>query len=208
MKLKILACILFIPFLVLGQVSNFPDVKGDKESFSKLKDKSIKSELAQFTDEGSNNHPRITSLFEIPLQKYSNNFSIFQTDSILIKIEKSKFSKAKHKIKYFEESAITIDNKPIWGKDGDLPKEQISSIFVKIGLDTIRIPKTAYNDLYEPNLTYKEGNETVGFLRVYASLNRSRYYIYMQNGDGAGFYEVTLIIDHNRYLKRVIDYGF
>jgi hypothetical protein len=208
MKPQLLNFLLFLPIITFAQDSTFPDVKGDKESFSKLNDRNIKLELAQFTSAGSNENPKITSLIEVPLGKYGANYSIFQKDSVLFKIEKSKFSKANHKIKYFQQYALTIDNKPIWGKDGDLPKEQIRSVFVTIGSDTILIPQSAFSDLYEPSLTWKEGKETVGLLRVYASRDRRRYYIYMENGDGAGFYEATLIIRNKKYLRRVIDYGF
>jgi hypothetical protein len=186
-------------FYSKGQDIIFLD-KGDKESFSKLKDKTIRKEVATFTDAGSVEKKPNIKLSELPLSKTATTYSIFAKDSIFFKITVAKFNKANHKIKYKSTYAVEIDNKPIWGKDGDLPKMQISSIFVKIGKDTIIIPKSAYSDLFEPSLT--------GMLNVYYSKDRKRFYIAMGNGDGAGFYEATLIIQDKLYWGRVLDTGF
>ena len=35
-----------------------------------------------------------------------------------------------------------------------------------------------------------------------------KYYIYMLNGEGAGRYEVTWVIQDKHYLRRVVDWNF
>lgn len=207
MRSLIIYSLVFISFCTYGQ-DRSPEFHDDKEGFNNLKDKTLRSELAYFTDFGANEKKATIKLIEIPLTKYSANYSQFETDSILFKLTKGVFKKSLHKINYVDEYADKIDNKLFWGKDGELPTEQINSIQVIIGKDTIKIPKSAYNDLYEPHLTSKNGNETVGFLRIYASRDRSRYYIYMLNGDGAGAYEATIMIRNKRYIGRVVDGAF
>lgn len=185
-----------------------PDFKGDKESFARLKDKTIRKEIATFTDAGADENRSKLKLNELPLAKFADTYSTFEKDSIVFKITKSKFNKAKHKITTMGNQIVKIDNKPIWGTDGELPKEQISSIFVKIGKDTILIPRSAYCDLYEPSMKWKEGTESVGNLWIYYSKDNKRFYIAMANSDGAGFYEATLIIKNKKYAGRVLDDGF
>lgn len=188
--------------------NNFPNLHGDTETFDKLKNKTLRSELAVFTDAGSAMIKNNVRLTEIPLKKYSETYSLFELDSVKFKIVIGKFNKTAHKIGYINGEVYKIDNKSFYGTDGELPKNQINSISVIIGLDTIKIPKMAYNDLYEPSLTWKERNETIGTLRIYSSLDRKRFYIYMENSDGAGFYEATLIIREKKYIGRVVDAGF
>ncbi|MDP4218500.1 MAG: hypothetical protein Q8927_20055, partial [Bacteroidota bacterium] len=165
-------------------------------------------EIASFTDAGSSaNHPRL-ELSKLPLIDFGDDFSTFGQDSTTIRIKVGKFVRAGHKIRYLDHHAIRIDNRPIYGDDGDIPKTDISSILVTIGGTPVVIPKSAYADLFEPNLTYKENGETTGTLWVYYSKDKRRYYINMSNGDGAGFYEATLIVRDKKYAGRVVDNGF
>ena len=173
-----------------------------------MKDKTIRREVATFTEAGSEEPKSNITLKEIPLTKFGSNYSIFEGDSISITLRKGNFIKANHKIKYIGNYAAKIDDKPIWGTDGELPKTQINSIIVKNGVDTVVIPNSAYMDLFEPSLAWKETNKTVGGLAVYRSNDRSRFYIAMSNGDGAGFYEATFIIKNKKYFGRVLDTGF
>ena len=191
-----------------GQDLTIPDYKGEKESLSKVKDKIIRREIASFTEAGSEEPKSNIELKKIPLIKFGTNYSTFGKDSILIKLTVGKFMKANHKIKYLGNYATKIDNKPIWGTDGELPKQQINSIYVKVGVDVIIIPRTAYQDLYEPSLSWKESDKIIGNLRIFRSKDKNRIYIAMPNSDGAGFYEATLIIMNGKYFGRVLDDGF
>jgi hypothetical protein len=191
-----------------GQDIVIPDYKGENESFSKLKDKIIRKEIATFTIAGAKENNLSLKLKQLPLKKFGDNYSTFEKDSIVIKLTVGQFIKANHKIKYIGGEVVKIDNKPIWGTDGELPKEQINSIYVRIGKDTVIIPKSAYQDLFEPSLKWKEANKTKGHLWVYYSKDHKRFYIAMSNSDGAGFYEATLIIKDKKYCGRVLDTGF
>ncbi len=203
-----LTTILLYSVYVIGQDIAIPDYKGDKESFSKVKDKTIRREIATFTDAGSAENKATIILKEMPLSQFGPNYSTFEKDTVTVKLTIGKFVKTGHKIKYINKLAVKIDNKPIWGTDGELPKQQINSIYIRIGQDTIQIPKSAYQDLYEPSLSWKEANKKVGALSVYYSKDRTRYYIAMANSDGAGFYEATFIIKDKKYFGRVLDTGF
>ena len=79
---------------------------------------------------------------------------------------------------------------------------------MSIGTDSVLIPSSAYADLFEPTIRVKESNNEHGNLTIYYSNDRTRFYINMQNGDGAGFYEATLIIKDKKYYGRVLDTGF
>jgi len=206
--LLFLIAILLFSVASNGQDNTFPDYKGDKESLSKVKDKTIRREVASFTEAGSEEPKSNVTLKEIPLTKFGTNYSIFQKDSVLVKLSIGKFIKANHKIKYINDYAVKIDNKPIWGTDGELPRSQINSIYMQIGNDTISIPKYAYQDLFEPGLAWKEKNKTVGNVAVYYSKDKTRFYIAMSNSDGAGFYEATFIIKDKKYFGRILDNGF
>jgi hypothetical protein len=207
MKLIISYFLLLFSTHVFCQDS-FPDLHGDKETFDKVKNKTLQSELATFTDAGSKLKKNNIKLTKIPLKNYSSTYSFFASDSVKFKIIIGKFNRTIHKIGYINGEVYKIDNESFYGTDGEIPKNQINSISVIIGSDTIKIPKIAYDDLYEPNLTWKEGSETVGTLRIYSSIDRKRFYIYMGNSDGAGFYEATLIIRDKKYIGRVVDSGF
>lgn len=205
---------LIICFLTLVSLSAFaqdeviPDLYGNKESLDKLKDKTLKAELATFTDAGSNIKSETARVTGIPLTKYSDTYCIFEEESAKFKIVTGNFNRSLHKYTAINGDTIKIDNKPFFGTDGELPTKQINSIFVIIGSDTVKIPKIAFTDLCQPSMSWKEDNETVGFLRVYSSVDKKRFYIHMQNSDGAGYYEVTFMIRNKKYVGRVIDYGF
>lgn len=196
--------IIFIVFTTLsitcfGQEVAIPDYRGDKESFKKIKDKILRKELATFTIEGSNGNKPSLELKQVPLIKSDQRYSLFQKDSFQVIITTGTFNKSKHKIQYVDKYVVKIDNKPFWGTDGGLPTRTINSVYIIIGKDTISIPTTKMNDLYNPNLFATN---------VYFSRDRKRLYIDMINSDGAGGYEVTWIIQDKKYSRRVIGYGF
>jgi hypothetical protein len=204
----LLILILLFSTYVSGQDNVIPDYKGEKESFSKLKDKTIRKEIATFTDAGSKEADPKLKLKGLTLIKSGASFSTFLRDSIYVSMTIGKFHKEFHKIKYIDKLAVKIDNKAIWGTDGELPKKQINSILVIINNDTINIPKSAYDNLYEPGLAWNEPDRLGGTLKVYYSHDKSRTYISMSNSDGAGYYEATLIIKEKKYFGRVLDTGF
>ena len=172
---------LLIYFFALTSLSAFaqddviPDLRGDKESLDKLKDKTLKAELTTFTDAGSNIKSKTAKVTGIPLTKYSDTYSIFEKDSAKFKIITGIFNRSLHKYTVINGDTIKIDNKPFYGTDGELPTKQINSILVILSSDTVKIPKIAFIDLYQPSLSWKEDNKTVGFLRVYSSTDKNDF---------------------------------
>lgn len=205
MKVIIFILVTIFSITCFGQEITIPEYRTDKESFKKIKDKVLRKELAIFTIEGSNETKPAIKLKQIPVIKSGKTYSIFQKDSIKVIITTSTFNKSEHKLKYVDKYIVKIDNKPFWGTDGGLPNEIIKSVQIIIGTDTISIPKSKLNDLYNPSLC-SVNNRCHAF--IYISNDRKRLYIDMMNSDGAGAYEVTWIIQDKKYLRRVIGYGF
>lgn len=75
----------------------------------------------------------------------------------------------------------------------------------------VDIPKASYAGLYDPNISCDSifGKKRVIFYsstcKVFASEDESRMYVYMQNGSGANRYEVTWVINREKYYTRVVD---
>lgn len=56
-----------------------------------------------------------------------------------------------------------------------------------------------------PKANYKIGKATRSDCRVFQSPDKKRVYIYMLNGTGPEQYEVTWVINENKYYGRIID---
>lgn len=144
----------------------------------------------------------IQSLPVIPVIKQSTSTITLAKDSIEIMISETAFIKTNHRYKYYSENqnAITlIDGKPYWGTDGGVPSTQYQYIKIKAGLKQLVLPKTAFENLFEPNLHSTGANyePSTGTL-----------YIHSLNSDGAGSYWVIWKIVKGVYMERYIAYGF
>ena len=134
----------------------------------------------------------------------------FSNDTAIIQITIGAFDPTKHKVSWYDDKyAVKLDNKPFWGTPHTVPKHTITSVVAIIGSDTLVVPPAAYFDLYEPHLFYTDAKGSKKtYCNVYRSADSRRYYIYMLNGDGAGRYEVTWVIQDKQYLRRVVDWDF
>ena len=94
-----------------------------------------------------------------------------------------------------------IDGKPFWGTDGEMPREEYKNIQIYINGKQVFIPKSAYDDLYEPTF-YTENNS------VYYDKELDSYYIVATNSDGAGAYMVCWQIEKGVYKGRKIGIPF
>jgi hypothetical protein len=122
-------------FMQFSSAQNVAIDKGDKESFSKLKDAKIKHEIAFFNSQSSlsesPNNIQKQNVNEIPLLSCTDSAAIFSAGDIKVSVYSTKFNPKNHKLSYLdpEQSFLTlIDNKPFWGKDGGVPKEKIKSV--------------------------------------------------------------------------------
>ncbi len=206
----LVALFFLFPVYAPAQDTIIPDFHGDKESFEKIKNKIIRKEVATFTIAGEEEDKSKIKLMSIPVNGFNDTSVIFLKDSIKVVIKTTRFDKSKHKLQYIDKYLVKIDNKPFWGTDGEIPAEAIKSVEITNGATRFMIPKSAINDLFNPNLCRrtKNNNKPDCSTSVYISNDRKRLYITMLNSDGAGGYEITWIIQDKTYLMRVIDYGF
>ena len=124
--------------------------------------------------------------------------------NIKVTLTSQKFDKSKHSFKYnkeYPDAIEKIDGKTFFGTDGNMPKEAYKSIEVKIHGKQVSIPKSAYDDLYEPTF-YTEHNS------IYYDKELDSYYIVATNSDGAGTYMVCWQIEKGIYKGRKIGIPF
>jgi len=145
----------------------------------------------------------IANFKEIKSVEFTGQRLIFKNDSLYVELLKSKFDSNKNKLAFDKNNGYKylnrINGKIFFGTDGEIPKYQYKTITILIGRDTLKIPISDYNDLYEPNfystrLNYDVNNET--------------FYLSASNSDGAGGYEVVWVIEKRKYKERYIYYGF
>ncbi|HEY6975497.1 MAG TPA: hypothetical protein VH396_04370 [Chitinophagaceae bacterium] len=189
---------------------DIPTYHNKRESFSKVTQQDIRTDLATFTLAGVDESVgKQMTLASVPVTDYSNDFVQFSKDNLQIKIISGKFDQSRHKIQYYDKYVARIDNKPFYGIDGAMPKKTIESVVVIAGRDTINVPLAAFSDLYEPRFCGPDNNGQIKCnCGAYISNDKRRIYIYMLNSSGKGGYEVTWVLQDNQYLRRVIDYGF
>jgi len=209
---KITTVILFFimpGFAALAQKNEMPDYRTKKESFTKMSDKTLRTDLGVFTIGGIEE-----SLNKLPLKKispygYTKNFMSFKGDNIEVTVTTGPFAENGRKIQRVEDDVVKIGGKPYYGDYGNLPRTEIKSVLVLMGKDTVVIPPLAYGDLYNLNFTYKDKSGTERTANgVFFSKDEKRMYIYLLSRDATGSYEVTWIIENKQYLRRVVDYGF
>ena len=189
---------------------DIPDYRSKRDNFVKMQEKDIRADLSQFTFGGISESLTKHKLDAIPLIGAKGDVIIFSNDTVTVQITTGNFDPTKHKVTWYDDKyAVKLDNHPFWGTENIVPKHTITSITAVIEADTVIVPPTAFVDLFEPHLFYTDakGSEKT-FCSVYKSADKRKYYIYMLNGDGAGRYEVTWVIQDKHYLRRVVDWGF
>lgn len=178
--------------------------------FSKVKEPLIRADLAAFTLGGLDESVGKKPLAYLPVTSYGDNFLELSSQDIHVRITSGTFNQNSHKIQRYDQYVVRIDNKPFYGVNGQMPRKTIASMAVMIGTDSVNIPSSAYEDLYEPRFCASNGGggKVSCNTRVFLSADGHRVYIYMLNSSGKGGYEVTWVIEDKKYLRRVIDYDF
>lgn len=144
----------------------------------------------------------ITDFKEIPLKTNSDGKIILDNGLVKIEITETKFLKEKHKLQFFKDNSNQldkIDNLPLFGTDGEIPKREYKSIEIEINKVKVEIPPSALENLYEPTLWNSKAN--------YDEVN-DILYIQSSNSDGAGGYEIIWVIEKKKYKTRIEAYGF
>lgn len=208
MKSAILMSVVFsMSLIVNAQDLPYSDFRTKKESFSKLSDKQLRADLATFTKGGIDE-----SVGKLPLRKiaptlYTVNSMSFKEGDVDAQVTTGPFDPKGKKIMKQEEFVVKVNNKPMFGAYGELPRTSISDIRFLIGKDTLMVPPTAYTDLFNLNFTYKDRSNVQRTANgVFFSADKSHVYLYLLSRDEKGGYEVTWIFQDKQYLRRVIDY--
>jgi len=157
------------------------------EGFSKQPDGVIKNEIASFSIKALDSQERLPEvrLNVIPLKKCSNSFAFFEKGNI-----------------YASEIIVSIESGNI------AHTTQIKEVFFTHYKYGFSLPDSAINDLYDPIFCTeytKRGKPIASNCKVYQSKDEKRIYIYMLNGQGEHRYEVTWVIQDDKYCTRVID---
>lgn len=206
---------IFIALLIytssFAQENDYPDFRSKKDLFKRIQEKDIRSDLSSFTMAGIDESVGKLSLKTMPVTEATATSISFAENNVNIKIIATPFEPLKHKLGYFDQEKkylMKIDNKGYFGDYGKMPKTVIANVIVVIGRDTVSIPATAYNDLYNPIFSVNEKGAQKTNNKVYLSNDGKKMYIYMLKRESGGSYEVTWIFQDKKFLKRVVDYGF
>lgn len=93
-----------------------------------------------------------------------------------------------------------IDSVQAYGINGDIPKEEFSAFIILRNNSKIKIPRSAYSDLY--NIRVCENNKAP---EAYISKDNKYLYIYMHGGEGNHAYAVKFVFDNTKYLTRILN---
>jgi hypothetical protein len=111
----------------------------------------------------------------------------------------------------------SVSNIVIWGDDNTIssinglfpygncysnPEIQIDEIKIRIKDKQIEIPKSAYENLYEPNLC--ESFDYTKKIEAFVSNDQANIYIYIYGGTASDTYFTKLIFDKNKFITRWI----
>jgi hypothetical protein len=200
MRTLLLLSFSFSVIFSFAQDSDHQDYRRKTESFSRIYDKELRSDLASFTIGGIDESLGKTPLKKLDLGRYDNNYIQFTGNNLLVTVRTGNFDPSKHKFAYEAKFLVKIDGKPYYGNYGKIPQTTITEVTIITGKDTIRVPQNALFDLYNPVFNSADA--------VYISSDKRKLYVYMLNKDDAGSYETTWVIQDNKYLRRVLDFGF
>ena len=127
----------------------------------------------------------------------NNEFKIY-SKNIEIIVSSQNFNASDHaivKYKKFKNYIELIDEKQIFGTDGNLPKTEYKAIDVKFNGVKNSLPKAAIQNLFEP---------TIEYTTAYYDDKSQTIYIRADNGDGSGTYAVIWVIEKGKFKQRCI----
>lgn len=194
----------------MAQDESLPDLRNKRERFTKYPKGEIRDDLATFAIGGIDERLGKKPLERLPATDYNMRSITFEGNNIKVVITSAPFDASKHKLSYYYDKKylVKIDGKPYYGDYGTIPSTAIASVTVIVNnKDTVAIPPTAFADLYHPDFTYSDGGTIKTHNAVYLSADKRKMYIYMVNSESIGKYEVTWILQDNKYVGRVIDSG-
>lgn len=203
-------CLLGLSVGALAQDESLPDLRNKRESFTKYPKGEVRDDLATFTIGGIDERIGKKPLERLPATDFNMRSITFEGNNLKVVITGGTFEASKHKLFYYYDKKylVKIDGKPYYGDYGTVPTTTISSVIVIVNSkDTVALPPAAFADLFHPEFTYSDGGTIKTHNAVYQSADKKRLYIYMVNSEAIGKYEVTWILQDNKYVGRVIDSG-
>jgi hypothetical protein len=210
--LRIILFFSFTGLCIAGftQGEDYNDYRRKSESFARVYDKDIRSDLASFAIGGIEESLGKSPLKKMPVIGFANDSICFEANDMRITIRGGVFDPSRHKLIFESKHLVKIDNKPYFGNYGKVPTTRIVQLtIITNGKDTVPVPANAIQDLYNPSFVFRDAS---GGLRsqsaVYFSPDNRRIYIYMLNKDDTGSYEVTWILQDKQFLRRIVDFGF
>ena len=210
MRSFLCACLLIVFAGAQAQDDPLPDLRNKRESFTKFPKGEIRDDLATFTIGGIDERLGKDPLEKLPATDFNMHSITFEGPKLKVMITSGTFEASKHKLFYYYDKKylVKIDGKPYYGDYGSIPATTIASVNVILNdKDTVAIPPAAFADLYHPEFTYSEGGTIKTHNAVFFSKDKHRMYIYMVNNEAIGKYEVTWILQDNKYVGRVVDSG-
>lgn len=185
-----------------------PDYRNKRDNFSKVREKDIRADAATFTIAGITELMGKQPLKKISPKDYHVSQVEFEEEGLYVKIHTKPFYKDSAKLMMYDEKyLIKINNKPYYGTYGQIPLRVISGITVIYKGDTIPVPATAYQDIYDPVFSYKDRNGRQRSLNgVFFSKDGNKIYIYLLSRGQRSSYEVTWVLQNNQYYRRILDF--
>ena len=186
---------------------DYTDTRKKGESFEKVREPNLRADLAAFTLAGIGESVAKEGLTKLTNSSFGKDFMEFDGDGIKALIRTAPYDTAGHKLTFDDKYLIKIDKKTYYGNYGYIPKNHIVEISLIVDGDTVSIPKEAYSDLYDVNLTYFSGGAKRTTNAIYRSKTGYLKYLYLFSRGNKDSYEVTWIFQNNKYLRRVVNYG-
>jgi hypothetical protein len=211
MKIRLIVACMLCSMAAMAQLNeDIPDTRNKREGYAKLPKTGIRQELAGFTMSGIEESVGKLPLDKMPYTAQGPNFMRFENEAVKAAVTTEAFDASKYKLEYDEKYLVKINKKTYYGGYPNVPKTKVSQVSFIIGKDTVAIPPTAYGDLYNLNLTYKDkGGKERSLNSIYFSKDKRTIYLYLYSKDTTyanASYEVTFVIQDKKYLRRVLDY--
>ncbi|MBB3186796.1 hypothetical protein [Microbacter margulisiae] len=132
-------------------------------------------------------------------------------DTLSISLCRSRFNPSKHVLSSTGNIVVystsgehpvidRIDEHDIWGSEYGYPKYELSQFKVTLNGQPIQIPKTLYNDCYNPDVN-GDG------ITIVVADDKKSVLVEMNSGDGANTYFVWWTISLNGKVTRYISLG-
>lgn len=206
---------LLLTISLLISISAFSQEAFDenKEGFDNLPKGTLRKEIACFSSWGESEKNNSLKPGKTIITAGSKNSMTFKRENVTVVLRIKPFDKSKYTIKRDKDGHIVaLNNKHVFGRDYDNepPSTVMQSVMVVIGTDSVRLPPAACENLFQPRICEPGGaRETKDSCpKIFISDDKKRIYIFSWHSDGAGFYEVTWIIQDKKYLRRVVDFGY